>query len=205
MQAARCFASLPIVRTCLSQSIRGGTRPCEASLIRRCADRRHLTTQLTARLPEQVSKAQHVAANMGDQQYQVLQPVKVTKNGVSTYNGDSILTHCFPTAEITEKDADGIVLGFKATEGPTAMQDLSLGKVCSSQQVEKIFHVGIGINDTDACCLAAVTLQQFRQLSKKQAVVDDTSLGLTSQGHPSRCVVCLWVYCSTMSHWQSLA
>jgi len=59
----------------------------------------------------------------------VLQPVKVTSDSLVTYTGDRILVGCFPRAFITEKDADGIVLGFEISQGPVAIQDFSLGKV----------------------------------------------------------------------------
>ena len=67
---------------------------------------------------------------MGEQQYQVLEPVQATKTGLTLYSGDSILTDCFKTASVTEKDADGIVLGVATTAAPLAIQDFSLGKVC---------------------------------------------------------------------------
>ncbi len=66
---------------------------------------------------------------MSDQQYQVLQPVTVTGSDLKTYTGDSILKGCFPTAIITEKDADGVVLGFSSPNGPAAVQEFELGKV----------------------------------------------------------------------------
>ncbi|KAL0042463.1 hypothetical protein WJX79_000575 [Trebouxia sp. C0005] len=62
-----------------------------------------------------------------------VEPVKVTSNSLVTYTGDRILVGCFPRAFITEKDADGVVLGFGASEGPVAIQDFSLGKLqCSA-------------------------------------------------------------------------
>ena len=67
---------------------------------------------------------------MGEQQYQVLEPVQATKTGLTVYSGDSILTDCFKTASVTEKDSDGIVLGVATTGAPLAIQDVSLGKVC---------------------------------------------------------------------------
>lgn len=69
------------------------------------------------------------SSDMTEEHYQVLQPVKVTSNSLVTYTGDCILVGCFPRAFITEKDADGIVLGFEASEGAVAIQDFSLGKV----------------------------------------------------------------------------
>lgn len=67
--------------------------------------------------------------SMSEQQFQVLQPVQATRNGLTTYSGDSILTGCFKTASVTEKDADGIVLGVTTSEGPAAILDVGLGKV----------------------------------------------------------------------------
>ena len=65
---------------------------------------------------------------MSEQQYQVLQPVKVTNLGLETYTGDNILSDCFSKAFVTEKDADGVVLGLDNTNGAVAIQDFSLGK-----------------------------------------------------------------------------
>lgn len=67
---------------------------------------------------------------MNEENYQVLQPVKVVSQGLVTYTGDNILTGCFSTASVTDKDADGILLGFETSEGPLAIQDFSLGQVC---------------------------------------------------------------------------
>ena len=68
---------------------------------------------------------------MSEQQYQVLQPVQATKTSLICYSGDVILSECFKTASLTEKDADGIVLGVTeaGADGPKAIQDFSLGKV----------------------------------------------------------------------------
>ena len=65
---------------------------------------------------------------MSEQQYQVLQPVQVTSTGLKTYDGNNILSNCFKAASVTEKDSDGVVLGFKSVEGPAPLQDFSLGQ-----------------------------------------------------------------------------
>ena len=66
---------------------------------------------------------------MSEQQYQVLQPVKVTSTSLKTYTGDLILSDCFTVASVTEKDSDGVVLGLTSNEGPIALQDFTLGEV----------------------------------------------------------------------------
>lgn len=66
---------------------------------------------------------------MSEQQYQVLQPVKVTSTSLKTYTGDLILSDCFTVASVTEKDSDGVVLGLTSNEGPVALQDFTLGEV----------------------------------------------------------------------------
>ncbi len=87
---------------------------------------RHSTTSSAQLRSDKPTKS----SDMTEEHYQVLQPVKVTSNSLVTYTGDRILIGCFPRAFITEKDADGVVLGFGASEGPVAIQDFSLGKVC---------------------------------------------------------------------------
>ena len=85
-------------------------------------------TRLTACLAQTPSEVDSL--KMNEENYQVLQPVKVVSRGLVTYTGDNILTGCFSTASVTDKDADGILLGFETSEGPVAIQDFSLGQVC---------------------------------------------------------------------------
>ena len=99
-------------------------------VIKQSVLRGHSTTRFAAPSAQLRSDKPIISSEMTEEHYQVLQPVKVTSNSLVTYTGDRILIGCFPRAFITEKDADGIVLGFGASEGPVAIQDFSLGKVC---------------------------------------------------------------------------
>ena len=87
-------------------------------------------TRLTACPAQTPSEISVDSLKMHEENYQVLQPVKVVSRGLVTYTGDDILTGCFSTASVTDKDADGILLGFETSEGPVAIQDFSLGQVC---------------------------------------------------------------------------
>ena len=102
----------------------------KVGVIKQFVQRSHPTTHLAAPSAQLRSDKPFQSLDMTEEHYQVLQPVKVTSNSLVTYTGDRILVGCFPRAFITEKDADGIVLGFAASEGPVAIQDFSLGKVC---------------------------------------------------------------------------
>lgn len=88
---------------------------------------KHLTGRQSPQKARLIKQATSPA--MSEQQYQVLQPVKVTADSLRTYTGDIILKDCFKVASVTEKDADGVVLGLKSDEGSAALQDFNLGEV----------------------------------------------------------------------------
>ena len=102
----------------------------KVGVIKQSVQRGHLSRRSAACSAQLRSDKPIESSEMTEEHYQVLQPVKVTSNSLVTYTGDRILAGCFPRAFITEKDADGIFLGFGASEGPVAIQDISLGKVC---------------------------------------------------------------------------
>jgi len=105
------------------------TSTAKVGVIKQSVLRGHPTTRFAAP-SAQLRDKPIISSEMTEEHYQVLQPVKVTSDSLVTYTGDRILVGCFPRAFITEKDADGIVLGFGASGGPAAIQDISLGKVC---------------------------------------------------------------------------
>ena len=55
--------------------------------------------------------------------------LRSTSEAVVTCDGDRILTDCFQSAFVTTESADGIVIGLRAPQGPTAMHDFDIGKV----------------------------------------------------------------------------
>ncbi len=121
----RPFAALLTRRNLLPNA-----NTAKVGLIKQIVQRGHPTRHSAVSSAQLRSDKPIESSEMTEEHYQVLQPVKVTSNSLVTYTGDRILVGCFPRAFITEKDADGIVLGFGACEGPVAIQDISLGKVC---------------------------------------------------------------------------
>ena len=105
----------------------------KVGVIKQFVQRGHPTRRSTASSAQLRFDKPIQTSEMTEEHYQGLQPVKVTSNSLVTYTGDRILVGCFPRAFITEKDADGVVLGFGTSEGPVAMQDFSLGKVCQQK------------------------------------------------------------------------
>jgi len=101
----------------------------KVGVIKQSVQRGHPTRHFAASSAQLHSDKPIKSLDMAEEHYQVLQPVKVTSDSLVTYTGDRILVGCFPRAFITEKDADGIVLGFEISQGPVAIQDFSLGKV----------------------------------------------------------------------------
>ena len=55
--------------------------------------------------------------------------LRSTPDAIVTCDGDQILTGCFRTAFVTSENADGIIIGLRAPQGPTAMVDFDIGKV----------------------------------------------------------------------------
>ena len=160
-----------------------GVGACKANLIKLTTSNERSNRQLKASFAQQVSSS---SFEMSEQQYQVLQPVKVTNLGLKTYTGDNILSDCFSNAFVTEKDADGVVLGLDNSNRAVAIQDFSLGKASICLLSSSIRFTYVQRLQKQPSGFAAAALQQFCKFSTQQNLVDDTSVGFASTGCSSR-------------------
>ena len=163
-----------------------GVGACKANLIKLTTSNERSNRQLKASFAQQALPVSSSSFEMSEQQYQVLQPVQVTNLGLKTYTGDNILSDCFSKAFVTEKDADGVVLGLENTNGAVAIQDFSLGKASICLLSSSIRFTYVQCLQKQPSGFAAAALQQFCKFSTQQNLVDDTSVGFASTGYSSR-------------------